>query len=232
MEVNNQDGHDYELSDFQISQHTIDPTPIPDCSTIAAAVVDALQKKVEYSSARFQYGVIGNYHPPAEFVDFDRNNLSAFEPTNRLDQSPPPHADWSVHLNWRRRALRQLYAEHNICSIQYIVLLKCIYRIVRKAKTLQERAALAKQEEVALLESFLIVAEEAEAAEAAAVRRIVAPLLPILLPVNARQPREREELEETLSHTTLRPPMPLESHLNMNGSARLHHCLQLGWEQI
>ena len=191
MEANYQSGLDYEASDFQISQRTIDTTPIPPCTAIAAAVVDKLQRTVQYSDARFQYGVIGNHRPPHEFEDFDFTNLYEFEPSYHLDQSPPPHVDWSEQLNWRRRALRQLYAEHNICSIQYLRLLKRIYRIVDIAKQTEARRALAKQEQLAIVAGLLVEAvreEEEAAAAAAAVPPIARPPSPTYSPPTQRPP--------------------------------------------
>ena len=211
MEANPQSGLDYEVSDFQISQHTIDPTPIPPCTEIAAAVVDKLQRTVEYSDDRFQYGVIGNHRPPHEFEDFDFTNLYEFEPSDHLDQSPPPHVDWSEQLNWRRRALRQLYAEHNICSIQYLRLLSRIYHIVKVAKQTEARRALAKQEQLAIVAGLLVeaVREEEETAAAAAEEVIAEEIIPPIATVVGVARAPSPQLPRSAPRR--RPPSPVYS---------------------
>ena len=76
------------LNDFDCPQEQLDAN-IPECSKRAADRVDELNHEHEYHESEYQHGVIGNFHPPAEFKEFDEENLYKFASTDRLDLCPP-----------------------------------------------------------------------------------------------------------------------------------------------
>ena len=92
------------LNDSAYPQKLLD-ADIPDCSQRAEDVVRDLQFYHFYYPGEYQHGRIGDFHPPAEFKNFDEENLWQFLSTNPLDLSPPALATWQTHTDWRRRAL-------------------------------------------------------------------------------------------------------------------------------
>ena len=113
------------LNDFDFPQELLD-AEIPDCSQRAEDIVEDLQHYHRYYPSEYQHGHIGYFHPPAEFKEFDEENLWQFFMTNPLDLPPPSLATWQTHRDWRRRALRQLYQLRQISSAQYRLLLETV----------------------------------------------------------------------------------------------------------
>ena len=79
-------------------------------------IVEDLQRYHRYYPSEYQHDHIGYFHPPAEFKEFDEENLWQFIMTNRLDLPPPSLATWQKHRDFRRRALRQLYQLRQLSS--------------------------------------------------------------------------------------------------------------------
>ena len=117
-------------------------------------IIEKMQATCNYNSNSFQFGVVGNFQPPEEFADFDSDYLDEFEPSNRFDQSPPPHALWAKQQDWRRRALRQQYAEHKITSLTYLYLLRVLQDIINNVRRRARQKKDAIEEENNILDSL------------------------------------------------------------------------------
>ena len=77
------------LNDFDFPQELLDEG-IPECSRRAMDIIVDLQRYHQYYRSEYQHGTIGSFHPPAEFKEFDEENLWRFTMTNHLDLPPPP----------------------------------------------------------------------------------------------------------------------------------------------
>ena len=58
-----------------------------------------------------------------------------FIPCSEYDLSSPSQASWTTHRDWRRRAIRQLYEERQISSVEYPHLLRSINACARAMET-------------------------------------------------------------------------------------------------
>ena len=87
------------LNDFDFPQELLD-AEIPDCSQRAEDIVQDLQFYHSFHPSEYQHGRIGDFHPPAEFIHFDEENLWQFLSTNPLYLPPPARATWQTHRDW------------------------------------------------------------------------------------------------------------------------------------
>ena len=80
--------------------------------------------------SRFQHGEIGNFIPPSELAEYDADYLGPFHPHQSIGPITAP-ARWVVlQRDYRRRALRQLYAEHLISARSYLFRLHRLRAII------------------------------------------------------------------------------------------------------
>ena len=109
------------------------------------AIIKEMQQSCEYSDSRFHQGVIGNFRPPAELAEYDEDYLDPFTSNNPFDLSPPPHAGWQLQKDYRRRALRQLYAEHVISARSYLVRLHTLRYVISEVMKASARKEMEEQ---------------------------------------------------------------------------------------
>ena len=89
----------------------------------------------DYRPLTYQFNVIGSFHTPKESKEFDEEFLHEFIPCFELDLSPPAQASPTTHRDWRRRAIRQLYEEREITSVQCPLLLATVNECAHAMET-------------------------------------------------------------------------------------------------